>query len=111
TRAIAFGAALFASLALAPLASAQIRAQTIDPVGQQLSALSLKVDAAAAAAGRQVVAFHFSPEDQNQWSKSENTAPANEQRAQFLCQQLLGDRYGRALSRRARPNGETWYFS
>ena len=60
--------------------------------------------------GRQVVSFEFSSEGLNTWTNAENTFPNNEQRAQNLCKELLGDRYGRVLSRRAQPAGDRWYF-
>ena len=102
--------ALAALLALAAPAQAQIRAPALDPTQQKLNALSQKVDALAQSAGRQVVSFEFSSEGLNTWTNAENTFPNNEQRAQNLCKELLSDRYGRVLSRRAQPAGDRWYF-
>jgi hypothetical protein len=91
-------------------AAAQIRAPSLDPVQQRLNAIALKVDAATQAANRQVVAFHMAPEDLS-WSDQQNTFPANNERGEKLCQDLLGDRYGRMIARRAQLSGERWYFS
>ena len=53
----------------------------------------------------------FAPGDMGHWTDANNNFNANAERAETLCQQLLGDRYGRAVSRRPRPHENGWYFS
>lgn len=118
-----FWLASTAAVACAGAASAQtIRAQPKPPAvqpglqapntssqSQAFSALNLKLDALKQSLGRQVVALHFTPTELPPWPN--NNFGENEARAIGLCQQALGDRFGRLLSRRVQGAGGGYYFT
>ena len=80
------------------------QAPNIDPVMQKLNALQAEVNALRQSAGRQVVVLHFSPLPATSWANDDNSFPENNQRAEAMCKEALGDRYGRVLSRKAEPD-------
>ena len=118
-------AALAVMGAIAMPANAQLRVQTpqppvppgfqapnIDPVMQRLNALQAQLKALQQSAGRQVVVLTFGPVDTTSWPDSDNSFPKNNQRAEAMCKEGLGDRYGRVLSRKVEPimSADRWYF-
>jgi hypothetical protein len=89
-----------------------IQKPSISGESQAISALRLRIDALRESVGRQVVVLHFPPVGTTTWAESGNSFPENTQRAEKICKDALGDRYGRVLSRKVEPNMETgrWYF-
>lgn len=87
------------------------QATPIDPVIERLIALQAEVDKLKENAGKQVVVLHFTPSEMPGWTDANNNFDANNERAESLCQQALGERYGRPLARLIRPNGDLNYFS
>ncbi len=85
------------------------QAPEIDPVIERLASLEAELAALKESAGKQVVVLHFTPSELPGWL--DNNFAQNEERAAELCQQALGDRYGRVLSRRNWTNGERFFFT
>jgi hypothetical protein len=88
-----------------------VRPPTVDPTLQALSALSLKVDALAQTAGRQIVVLEQVEQTATLWPASSDTFPNNETRSTTLCQQALGDRFGRVISRDRQTVGDRYFLS
>lgn len=88
-----------------------VQSPNVNPTNQAIAALSLKIDALAQSAGRQVVALHFTPTETGGWAESQNTWAKNNERSEFICKQALGDRFGRVLSRSPQTNGDRWFFA
>lgn len=89
-----------------------IQKPSVSGESQAISALRLKIDALHNSVGRQLIVLHFPPVGTNTWADADNSFPSNTQRAEKMCKDALGDRYGRVVSRKAEPNMETgrWYF-
>ena len=88
------------------------QAPNIDPVMQRLNALQAEVNALRQSAGRQVVVLNFTAHPTMTWADSDNSFPKNNARAEAICREALGDRYGRVLSRKAEPDMSVnrWFF-
>lgn len=89
-----------------------IQRPEVNSTNQAIAALRLRVDALRDSVGRQLVVLHFAPVGTTTWADADNSFPSNTQRAEKMCKDALGDRYGRVVSRKAEPNMETgrWYF-
>jgi hypothetical protein len=98
--------------ALPPQQQPGVQKPNVDPTHQAIAALNLKLEALRESIGRQVVVLHFPLSQGTSWAEADNTFPANNQRAEKICKDALGDRYGRVLSRKVEPDMATsrWYF-
>lgn len=117
---VTLGAAALACIAASP-AVAQVRApvpQTqgrdfqapkIDPVIIRLNELQQELDALKESAGKQVVVLHFSPTEHP--GSLDNNYNNNQATATQMCQQVLGDRYGRMIDYRVWTNGDRYFLS
>ena len=88
------------------------QAPALDPLVQRLNALQIEVNGLRQSAGRQVVVLHFTPHPTTSWTDADQSFPKNNARAEAICKEALGDRYGRVVSRKAEPdmsNGR-WFF-
>jgi len=76
----------------------------VDPVAQKLGKLQIAVESLRQSVGRQIVVLHFAPLPSTSWVDADNTFPKNNQRAEAICKEALGDRYGRVVSRKTEPD-------
>jgi hypothetical protein len=81
----------------------------MNPVMLRLAQLQAELNALKESAGKQVVVLHFTPTELN--GSAENNYNNNQQSSIFLCQQALGDRYGRVLSYRVWNHDDRFYLS
>tara|TARA_R110002124_G_scaffold87463_2_gene225318 strand:+ start:3894 stop:4292 length:399 start_codon:yes stop_codon:yes gene_type:complete len=88
-----------------------VRAPDLDPTQQSIAALSLKVDALSQAVGRQIIVLEQVEQTATLWPASSDTFPNNNTRSTALCEQALGDRFGRAISRDRQTVGERYFLS
>jgi hypothetical protein len=88
-----------------------IRAPNLDPTQQSLAALSLKVDALSQAVGRQIIVLEQVEQTATLWPASSDTFPNNNTRSTALCEQALGDRFGRVVSRDRQTVGDRYFLS
>ncbi|WP_296819955.1 hypothetical protein [Brevundimonas sp.] len=104
--------ALAAPLVLDGAAQAQtIRAQPVDPVQQRLTAIEARLEDLSQSAGAQVVVITQTMEIARHWPANTDTWPNNNARAQDLCQEALGDRFGRVISRERTTAGDRYFLS
>ena len=96
----------------APQLPPGVLAPSLDPVVQRLNALQIEVDALRQSAGRQIVVLNFTNHPSTTWAEADQTFPKNNARAEAICKEALGDRYGRVVSRKAEPDLSTnrWFF-
>ncbi|MEE1876248.1 hypothetical protein [Altererythrobacter litoralis] len=92
-----------------PRTTPTIQAPTLDPVMVRLNALQLEIDALRQSAGKQVVVLHFTPTELAPWANGNYNI--SQERSNSLCQQALGDRFGRVLSYRVQMSGDRTFFS
>jgi|GEM_PF-591627 len=93
-----------------PAASSSYQATPIDPVFERLNKLQADMNVLKAQTAKQVVVLHFSPADLGGgWE--DNNYNENKARAESLCQQALGDRYGRHIAHRNWTSEGRFYFS
>ena len=85
---------------------------SIDPIMQRLNALQAELNALRQSAGRQIVVLNFTNHPTTTWADADNSFPKNNARAEAMCKEALGDRYGRVLSRKAEPDmsANRWFF-
>jgi hypothetical protein len=88
------------------------QAPSIDPVMQRLNALQADLNALRQSTGRQIVVLHFTPHPTTSWTDADNSYPKNNARAEAMCKDALGDRFGRVVSRKAEPDmsANRWFF-
>lgn len=92
-----------------PRTTPTVQAPTLDPVIVRLNALQLEIDALRQSAGKQVVVLHFTPTELAPWANGNYNI--SQERSNSLCQQELGDRFGRVLSYRVQLSGDRTFFS
>lgn len=93
-----------------PSASPSYQATPIDPVFERLNKLQADLNELKARTAKQVVVLHFSPADLGGgWE--ENNYNQNKTRAENLCKEALGDRYGRHIAHRNWTSNGRFYFS
>lgn len=88
-----------------------VRAPNLDPMQQSIAALSLKVDALSQAVGRQIIVLEQVEQTATLWPASSDTFPNNNTRSTALCEEALGDRFGRVISRDRQTVGERYFLS
>ena len=93
-----------------PAASSNYQATPIDPVIERLNKLQADLNVLKARTAKQVVVLHFTPADLGGgWE--ENNYEQNKTRAEDLCKQALGDRYGRHIAHRNWTSDGRFNFS
>jgi len=112
TQMIFAAGALAVPLFLAGAVQAQtIRAQSVDPVQQRLTAIEARLEDLSQSAGAQVVVLQQTRDSLPQWPADSDTWPNNNQRAQAICESALRDRFGRVLSRERSYVEDRYYLS
>ncbi len=96
----------------APAQPPSVQAPSISATSQAMANLKLQIEALRNSVGRQVVVLNFGPLPTTSWSNSDNNAPKNSARAEKICSEALGDRYGQVVSRQVEPSADLsrWYF-
>jgi hypothetical protein len=88
-----------------------VRAPNLDPTQQALAALSLKVDALTQSVGRQIIVLEQVDQTATLWPANTDTFPNNNARSTALCEEALGDRFGRVISRSRQTVGDRYFLS